>query len=1633
MTTGVFVRRTIEALLHRISCRSLLVQPSHLKHLAVVRMYVTTDGVAQFFHYSWDAFRELAHDKVFDITNVPGAKLALKGLPSTDSGPAGISTPVTIDSTGFPIRKPPFLQIERGEIDLTNIIRTAHGVDVLPRNGEPIIIETEPGKFSLARRGVSDRAIGRASRLEGTPRPLRKSVSMEPSIRLQATPNPLNQSASIESSSKLQEAPIPSSQSFSSEPPSIIQKPPKPFTQSKTPRKELKLGRPRKYMRGTEKFWQRLFKQARLDARGTGDTRAARAGVMNDPAGLALYTSRPLEFDETLLEAIDAHLPVPAQAQDINEDWVHAIKDILGRSSDGVFVSPKGLLSGSVRKQSQVLIFRSSRLKEVDLVDRDMVHPFRFISTSASHSFAYRRFYPPMSASNGQRELEAGKVRNTSRIGRQKTTKHTPGPQKGVFYEEHREVEPRAQLPSLPGGLRKDCVARNYDETTDDELPVGQPRQEIIGTQSPRPSTTGVLEDEGNDLAGTTSQQILSPLVPDAIGITPAPMRPSRKRKMTQKAKDNAINPWISVDASLPAEITPMERNLPLTGSDQAHSAYEESVALVDTGTEALLSVPTRLTTSTFPDVPSSEVPVNSSAAPRESPITDIMPTNRPETNETVTLEISGPETELPATRLSAQHKRRRRRSSAGEGTNSEEEYRSPKKRQKETTQKYTAGSINLCQKIVLHLLSETEGAAPNDAFTLRRIASPLWREAGFGESPLRKTVQQAVKYLCQRGKLKQTMFSFRGKSGLMVQRSIIYLPTIRSTSDLVQEVKRKVIESEPADYILPEWAEASQLPLFVDRPRLSDIVGKISRRRQASLTRSDGSTEARSARSSRSPARSPSPLPPTPPAGPATGFVTLKIPMLGTLLAVQLENWRSELTRALELASAAAFTERRERSTRSRGLLGRDRPIKWANKDIQDFPTSLLDILMVTPAKQLHQSVDVDDRNWHRFATEIEAVEAWEQKRSSAAQNFRTSYGFINHSIPAVLLPNAIEPLNIEFSKLIHFDERSTEVEIPFPDSESWPLLVSALAEKNVEKMGIIATWSRETLNPSLIPSEDEDARQLRPRSKRKTADDDIDFRPPTKRRRKGWKQANVARRAKAVANRNPHTGLSYFARGVQYLRDLSLQQVHRLALSVIVVRTLAGGLEGFIDWPIVMTLFPSESEDVIRGRWKTLSAKYRGDIHGLMSSLQMKYLDALEADQVPCVNFADLKATDWYGIVEWASDNLDRFNSERIDELPADRTSFMGANDFSFVEPRCVHNLLTYGSNITSIVREETMSATVFGSTHSSLEAAIKSGLDLEYKPIFEVEISDAALRLAKSWVFASILTPDSGFDPEVVRAKLAGLAPTPNATDDLLYRALGVLQDEKLVQKTNNNQKLVLGTSRGIWEPAKKLYERFEERRMITAGMLRRAVLYKLEVLDPAFARGEVVTIQKTGIVDDGAMVTVLNLIANGLVKARPGVDVPRTRYGLDWENVGYKTREMDKGLLEFNVNLVHMKDYTFGDMKQVGRSIPIPRGDADKPMGHIPPWLDIHGRFQSSWWEMFIAGVLGLVVQLPGIGARDISRTLGFALDEGEVTLLMGWCVDAGFATMEPHTGGYETTRDWWLCIFTGTWVWSDNKE
>ena len=253
----------------RISCRSLLVQPSHLRHLAVVRTVAINDGVTQYIHYAWQTFCEMIDEKGLNISQIPGAKQALTSRHQGRSGGISDQQPSEgkdRDEFGFPHQGAIPLQVRNGEVDFSTLLESIAAGDFMPRIGEPIVVQQADGSFAISLR---ENMPGKAGSL-------------------------------------------------------LVRQQPRPQT-PKTPKRvvgnsqgvEVVKGRPRKYMRGTESFWRRVFKQVRTDA-GIPPT-TGWAGVMNDPHGLDLYARRPTNFDETLLEAIAVGLPEPHFPEHIND------------------------------------------------------------------------------------------------------------------------------------------------------------------------------------------------------------------------------------------------------------------------------------------------------------------------------------------------------------------------------------------------------------------------------------------------------------------------------------------------------------------------------------------------------------------------------------------------------------------------------------------------------------------------------------------------------------------------------------------------------------------------------------------------------------------------------------------------------------------------------------------------------------------------------------------------------------------------------------------------------------------------------------------------------------------------------------------------------------------------------------------------------------------------------------------------------------------------------------------------------------------------------------------------------------------------------------------------------------------
>jgi hypothetical protein len=376
------------------------VQPPHLRHLAVVRRFVTKAGITNYTHHSWDAIQKMLDTPAFDASQVLGAKEALESLVQgsddrVDADGTAQRLPTT-DDFGFSSQGAPPLQVRGGNITLRDLIRATGADDV----------ESQAGDIVIARKGAE----------------LVLTKHEEPAAVVRFRPPRLQPTSSTPRTPKRKRA--------------------RPNDE------DVIRGRPRKYIRGTEKFWRMQFKQVRLAAGADEDH--TRERNMKDPLSIVFHASQPEGFDEVLVEALDAKLPVPIGPEDIDKDWMRSTRKILDRLSPGVYLSPKGLRGDNFGKLSRVMIIKTPRLAALDLTDRSTAPAFRFISSSVAHSFAYRRFYPNLPVIAPQVRRTPINLKRKTWVSSEKQEERKSGPRLGIFYEKAFEPlgELGARLPS---------------------------------------------------------------------------------------------------------------------------------------------------------------------------------------------------------------------------------------------------------------------------------------------------------------------------------------------------------------------------------------------------------------------------------------------------------------------------------------------------------------------------------------------------------------------------------------------------------------------------------------------------------------------------------------------------------------------------------------------------------------------------------------------------------------------------------------------------------------------------------------------------------------------------------------------------------------------------------------------------------------------------------------------------------------------------------------------------------------------------------------------------------------------------------------------------------------------------------
>lgn len=348
------------------------------------------------------------------------------------------------DGFGFTRRHQPALQNRNGQTGLTDALNSAKPSDLNPSSGDLMAGEKSHGEDLLDISSPQDPqenydycdACGDPGELlccDGCPNVFH-GACLDPPIDTNNMPDDQWYCPQCEMSGAPNKGSENSSKGYSNIASNVSSASKAAITEPRASVKRKPLGRPRKFLAGTELFW--------------------RAQLLKAPASFA---SRPPDFDATLLRALNSGLPTPEGPADITQHWVDTTLTVLDRKAYGLYISPKGIRQrGSEKRKttSQVVILRSARLSEVDFSDSHEVSAVRFFSSSAAHTFASLRFYPRAEPSEWPSLFRSFKVLPAASP---RTAVRSKGPKLGIFYDDTYPHSPQRSsfAPVVPRSRRQ--------------------------------------------------------------------------------------------------------------------------------------------------------------------------------------------------------------------------------------------------------------------------------------------------------------------------------------------------------------------------------------------------------------------------------------------------------------------------------------------------------------------------------------------------------------------------------------------------------------------------------------------------------------------------------------------------------------------------------------------------------------------------------------------------------------------------------------------------------------------------------------------------------------------------------------------------------------------------------------------------------------------------------------------------------------------------------------------------------------------------------------------------------------------------------------------------------------------------
>lgn len=449
------------------------------------------------------------------------------------------------------------------------------------------------------------------------------------------------------------------------------------------------------------------------------------------------------------------------------------------------------------------------------------------------------------------------------------------------------------------------------------------------------------------------------------------------------------------------------------------------------------------------------------------------------------------------------------------------------------------------------------------------------------------------------------------------------------------------------------------------------------------------------------------------------------------------------------------------------------------------------------------------------------------------------------------------------------------------------------------------------------------------------------------------------------------------------------------RFVVSVIVIRVITGGIDQYIDWVLVATLFPEFSINYLSKNWSAISKKKQDLIDELVVDFQEAFLVGYRDGKIKPINFNDLLSYDWARLVRWTIKNVDTSLTRTAVQLPADREDLNEDYIATEVSNENGEAQKMYFNLICPIYRR--------------LDAVAARQMTVPPKPTKapgDNDIDD--LMKAKSFARASALTPIETWDFHSAKEKLTQLS------DDVLEAAIDCLKEDKVIIKRNKAR----STTGRIYEASDAFAAPL--RKPIKSEIYLQAYRYK-QFLDASFRSGtESVRVDYFG--DEGSYMCVTSLMASGRLRVT-GLNIPIAPMGLGDDAHPYDTKRIPKAKMRWDIEMSPSPTYIYNEDNETLQNITEVEAPSSRS-GAVPAWNGIHDMVIPNLWKRILCALVSTVALRSGMSKKMIRLTFKPTLEEWEIGLFMKWAEEVGLVEAldeDESVDGWMAGEWFWLCL------------